>query len=73
MTAHYALRGIANWDGKSQGIVQVLAGAFEAGDYLDCVKNLRALNINPLSYINKLDEVSSYLIGWRCADSKGVP
>ena len=62
MTAHYALRGISNWDGKSQGIDQVLAAAFEAGDYLDCVKNLRTLNIDPVSYINKLDKVNSYLI-----------
>ena len=51
----------------------MLAAAFEAGDYLDCVKNLRTLNINPLSYINKLDEVSSHSIEWRSADSKDVP
>ena len=51
----------------------MLAAAFKAGDYLNCVKNLRTLNINPMSHINRLDEVSSYLIGWRCADSKGVP
>ena len=51
----------------------MLTTAFKAGDYLDCVNSLRTLNINPMSYVNKLDEVSSRLVGWRWADSEDVP
>ena len=54
-----SLAKVANWDGKSQDIHQVLVTAFEASDYLDCVKDLRAQNIEPLSYVNSLDKVSS--------------
>ena len=56
------LREIVNWDGKSEGIYKVLVAAFKAKDYLLCVKNLQATNIDPLSYINCLDQVSSHLI-----------
>ena len=53
------LKEVANWDGKSQGIDQVLTALFGTEDYLDCIKNLRARNIDPQAYINSLDRVSS--------------
>ncbi|KAF9646883.1 kinase-like protein [Thelephora ganbajun] len=56
-SAKTSLMGIANWDGKSQDIYQVLTTAFEAKDYLDCIKDLRAQNIDPSSYINGLDKI----------------
>jgi hypothetical protein len=68
------LRKVADWDGNSPNIDQVLTAAFEADDYLDCVKDLKAQNIDPLSYINSLDKVSWYLIpsnalgSQRCGD-----
>jgi hypothetical protein len=62
LSAAVSLVKVANWDGESQDIDRVLTTAFEANEYLDCIKNLRALNIEPLSYINGLDKVSSYLI-----------
>jgi len=49
---------LSNWTGTSQDVSQVLTAAFEAEDYLDCVKDLRARNIEPLLYINSLDKVS---------------
>jgi len=49
-------------DGISQDTSQALIIAFEAEDYPDFLKNLRARGIDPLSYINSLDEVSSYPI-----------
>ena len=51
---------VANWDGKSQDITQVLATAFEAEDYVDCIKNLQVRGIEPLSYINSLDKVRMF-------------
>ena len=53
---------IANWDGQSQDIVQVLTTAFEAEDYPHCIKNLAAQGIEPLSYINSLNKVRTHLI-----------
>jgi len=50
---------IANWDGEFQDIQGVLTTAFDAKDYLDCIKNLRAQNVDPLSYIDSLDKVGS--------------
>ena len=50
---------IANQDGSSQDIEQALATLFEADDYLECIKSLKIHNIDPLSYIDNLDEVSS--------------
>ena len=49
---------LSKWAGTSQDASQVLAAAFEADDYLECIKDLRARNIEPLSYINSLDKVS---------------
>ena len=40
----------------------MLAATFEAYGYLTCVKNLQAWNIEPSSYINNLDKVSSHSI-----------
>ena len=59
---------IANWDGKSQDIKQVLTAAFNAEGYLDCIKNLRARNVDPLSYIDSLDRVGSSPILWGTLD-----
>ena len=53
------LAEVANWNGESQGIDQVLTVIFEAKDYLDRIKNLRERNIVPLAYINNLDKVGS--------------
>ena len=54
-----SLMKVVEWDGMSQDINQVLATTFEAEDYLDCIKNLQTWNIDPQSYINNLDKVSS--------------
>ena len=56
-SASTSLKKIANWDGRSQDIYQVLSTAFGANDYLDCIKNLRARRVDPGSYINSLDKV----------------
>ncbi|KAF9643176.1 hypothetical protein BDM02DRAFT_1706985 [Thelephora ganbajun] len=48
---------ITIWDGKSRDISQTLITVFESEDYLDRIKNLRVLNIDPLSYINSLDKL----------------
>jgi hypothetical protein len=58
-SASSSLNEIANWDGKSQAIYEVLATAFGARDYLDCIKNLQVRGIDPGSYINNLDKVRS--------------
>ncbi|KAF9647762.1 kinase-like protein [Thelephora ganbajun] len=57
ISASISLMRAANWDGTSQDIDQVLTAAFEAEDYLDCIKNLQARNIDPVLYINNLDKV----------------
>jgi hypothetical protein len=62
LSAATFLRKVADWDGNSPNIDQMLTAAFEADDYLDCVKDLKAQNIDLLLYINSLDEVSSYSI-----------
>lgn len=51
---------IIKWDGD-QDIKQVLTAAFDAPDYLDCIQDLQVRNIDPLSYIDSLDKVSSRL------------
>jgi len=56
-TASTFLMKVANWDGESRDIDQVLTAAFNASDYLDCIKDLQARQIEPLSYINNLDKV----------------
>ena len=58
-SASISLRKIADWDEESKDIYQVVATAFAARDYLDCIKNLQASGINPKSYINGLDKVRS--------------
>ena len=68
VSAETCLIKIVNWDGKSQDIKQVLTAAFNAEDYLDCIKNLRARNVNPLSYIDSLDRVGSSPILWGTLD-----
>ena len=51
------LNDLVNSDGNSPDINQVLTAAFTAGDYVDCVKNLKEQGVEPLSYINSLDRV----------------
>lgn len=58
-SAMVPLMKVVNWDGTSQDIEQALASAFEAEDYLDCVKNLGTQDVQSRSYINILDKVSS--------------
>jgi len=67
VSASTSLIKVVGWDGTSQDIKQELTAAFDAKDYLDCIKNLRAQNIEPLSYINSLDKVGS------CPTSEGTP
>ena len=62
LSASISLLKVANWDGTSQGIAQTLTAAFEADDYPYLVKNLKELDIDPQSYIDSLDKVSSYPI-----------
>jgi len=61
-SASALLMKLSNWAGTSQDVSQVLTAAFEAEDYLDCIKDLQARNIEPLSYINSLDKVSLHSI-----------
>jgi hypothetical protein len=58
--ASVSLKKIAEWDGTSKDVHQTLSIAFEADDYLACIRNLRGRHIVPLEYIDGLDEVSSY-------------
>ena len=58
ISASSSLIKIANWDGESQGISHTLTAAFGADDYLECIKDLRVREIDPLSYIDNLDKVS---------------
>lgn len=57
VSASTSLKEVSNWDGKSQAIYQVVAAAFEAKDYADCIRNLQARGIEPGLYINSLDQV----------------
>ena len=62
ISASVPLAKVANWDGESQDFDQILTTAFEAEDYLDCIGNLQARGLDPLSYINNLDKVCIFLI-----------
>jgi len=57
-SASILLMKFSKWAGTSQDVSQVLTAAFDADDYLDCIKDLQARNIEPLLYINSLDKVS---------------
>ena len=61
-SASISLKAVADWDGSSQAIYGVLAAAFGAHDYLDCIKNLPKRGIDPESYINNLDTVRLFPI-----------
>ena len=61
-SASIPLMKVLNWDGKSEDITQQLAAAFQAKDYLDCIKNLKTQNVDPPSYINNLDKVLSFSV-----------
>ena len=56
------LNEVVNWDGKSLDINRVLTAAFGSEDYLDCIRNLQAQGIDPLSYINSLDKVCMHSV-----------
>jgi len=73
VSASISLIKVAKWDGKSQDITQVLTTAFDAKDYLDCIKDLPARKVDPLSYIDNLDKVSSSstLMGTLCSSRSG--
>ena len=63
VSASIALIKVVNWDGKSQEIIhEALTAAFDADDYLECIKSLQVRQIDPLLYINNLDRVSSYSV-----------
>jgi len=66
-SASIFLMKVANWDGRSQEIHEALTAAFETKDYLECLKDLRARQIEPQLYINNLDKVSPYSIPKRLA------
>lgn len=53
---------IANWDGKSQDTSEILTAVFKDEDYMDCIGNLRATDIDPLSFVNNLDKVGPRLV-----------
>jgi len=61
-TSVSSLIKVVNWDGESQDIYWVVTTAFDAEDYLDCIRNLRERGIDPVPYINNLDKVSSHSI-----------
>lgn len=44
-----------------QNAREALTAAFAADDYIDCIKDLRGLNIDPQAYIDGLDQVRSRL------------
>jgi hypothetical protein len=53
------LRRIVHWDGQSRDITQVLTAAFRAEDYPRRIRDLKGQDIDPQSYIDSLDRVSS--------------
>jgi len=61
VSASTSLTRVVNWDGKSQDIKQALTTAFDANDYLDCIKNLEKRGIDPSSYIDSLDKIIDIL------------
>ena len=74
MTAHpisasVSLMEVVNWDGESQDTARVLASAFDADDYLDCINDLQRRNIEPLLYIDGLDKVGSLSATPRLVDN----
>jgi len=59
VSAVTSLIKVVSWDGNFRDISSELTSAFDAEDYLDCIENLRARNIEPVTYINNLDKVNS--------------
>ena len=66
------LNKVTHWDGSPHDIKQVLNAAFDAKDYSDCIRSLRAQDIDPLSYINSLDKVCSCLVILELSIHSGV-
>ena len=60
--ASISLKEIANWDGSSEAIYEVLTTAFDAKDYRDCIENLPERGIDQVSYIDNLDKVRLFSI-----------
>jgi hypothetical protein len=56
------LNQVVNWDGNPQTINKLLADAFGAEDYTECIKDLGAHGIRPISYIDSLDRVCTFSI-----------
>lgn len=50
---------IANWDGKSHDTNKILTAIF---DYMNCIENLQAIDIDLLSFVNNLDKVCPRLV-----------
>jgi hypothetical protein len=59
-SASASLIMVVDWDGASQDIEQALVTIFEADDYPDIIKNLKAQHVDPISYIDNLDKVGSH-------------
>lgn len=62
LSASVLLNQVVDWDGESPEIREVLITAFGADDYLDCIKDLPARGIDPVSYINSLDKARAHTI-----------
>ena len=62
VTAPLWLENIVNWGKNCPNTDQVLTTAFEAEDYLECIKDLWKRGVDPLSYINNLGNVCAYRI-----------
>lgn len=56
------LENLVNWDKSCPDTDQVLTTAFGAEDYLECIKDLRKQRVDPLSYINNLDNVCAHRV-----------
>lgn len=57
VSASIPLKTIAHWNEASDGVDRELTDAFEAEDYLECIRDLWEIQVVPLSYINSLDKV----------------
>lgn len=72
VSASTLLNKVVHWDGSPRDIELVLNAAFDAKDYLDCILNLPARNIDPLLYINSLDKVCSRSVFGRPSIHRGM-
>ena len=63
------LENLVNWDKNCPDTDQVLTAAFEAEDYLECIKDLKKRGVEPKSYINSLDNVCPHWISMHQAQT----